>query len=475
MDEPGFTQPLMYERIQKKESVVEIYGRRLIDAGVTTAADIQTMVTERQQQLEAELKAAKSAKQRPRMPAMTGMWQGYSGGLLAEPPQVATGVPREQLAAIAASVTQPPSGFTPHPKIVRLLEQRGQMGRGEKSLDWGMAEILAYGSILAEGRNVRMSGQDCSRGTFSHRHAIITDIKTGAEHLTLGQIHPEQGMCRIYDSPLSEAGVLGFDWGYSLDYPDALVIWEAQFGDFANGAQVIVDQFITASEDKWKRLSGLVMLLPHGYEGQGPEHSSARLERYLQAGGEQNIQVVQPTTPAQMFHLLRRQVLCKWKKPLIVMTPKSLLRLPAAASPLDELATGEFQRVIGDPSVEPAAVDNLVVCSGKVFYELVDERKKRNDTTTAIIRIEELYPWWPSVIEAALAPFAGAKTVRWVQDEPENMGAAFFVAPKLEAIVRPRGAAFHVHARAESASPATGSHRAHVMEQEQILAAAFTR
>jgi 2-oxoglutarate dehydrogenase E1 component len=291
----------------------------------------------------------------------------------------------------------------------------------------------------------------------------------------LGHLRDDQGLCRIYDSPLSEAGVLGFDWGYSLDFPDALVIWEAQFGDFANGAQVMIDQFIIASEDKWKRLSGLVMLLPHGYEGQGPEHSSARLERYLQSAAEQNIQVVQPTTPAQMFHLLRRQVLRSWKKPLIVMTPKSLLRLPAAASPLDDLTTGGFQRVIGDDAVVATDVDRVLLCTGKIYYELVEERRKRNDMKVAIIRIEELYPWWPGVIERALAPFVNVTSARWVQDEPENMGARFYVQPRLEALFGPKRVEFASLHRAESASPATGSHKAHVMEQEQILAAAFTR
>jgi 2-oxoglutarate dehydrogenase E1 component len=475
MDEPGFTQPLMYDRIQKKESVVEIYGKKLIADGVTTGDEVAALIRERQAHLEAELEAAKSATRRPRTAAMAGMWRGFRGGQLGEPPDIETGVARELLQTIAASMTQLPSGFTPHPKVSRLLEQRAQMGRGDKPLDWGMAEMLAYGSILWQGHNVRISGQDCSRGTFSHRHAIVTDIKTGAEHLVLGHLQPDQGMCRIYDSPLSEAGVLGFDWGYSLDYPDALVIWEAQFGDFANGAQVMIDQFITASEDKWHRLSGLCMYLPHGYEGQGPEHSSARLERFLQASAEQNIQVVQPTSAAQMFHLLRRQVLRSWKKPLIVMTPKSLLRLPAAASALDELTTGGFQRVIGDAEVDPAQVERVLFCSGKIYYELVEERRKREDGTVAIIRLEELYPWWPGLVEKAIAPFTGMKTARWVQDEPSNMGAAFFVAPRLAALLQSHGVEVTTLSRAESASPATGSHKAHVMEQEQILAAAFSR
>ena len=280
-----------------------------------------------------------------------------------------------------------------------------------------MGELLAYGALLWDGTNVRMSGQDCARGTFSHRHALITDVKTGAEHLVLGQLHPDQGQCRIYDSPLSEAGVLGFEFGYSLDYPDALVLWEAQFGDFANGAQVIIDQFLIAAEDKWKRLSGLVMLLPHGYEGQGPEHSSARLERFLQACAEDNIQVCQPTTPAQMFHLLRRQVLRPWRKPLVVMTPKSLLRLPAASSALDDLTSGTFLRVIGDPEADPARVERVVYCTGKVFYDLLDERQKRDDRTTAIVRIEQLYPWrprtrWPRPVPGSSGPatWSGSRT-----------------------------------------------------------------
>ncbi len=366
-----------------------------------------------------------------------------------------------------------PSACTPHPKIVRLLEQRAQMGRGERALDWGMAEMMAYGTLLWEGRTVRLTGQDSCRGTFSHRHAVITDFRTGAEHSLLNHLHAEQGLCRIFDSPLSEAGVLGLEFGYSLDSPDALVMWEAQFGDFVNGAQVIIDQFITASEDKWNRLSGVTLLLPHGYEGQGPEHSSARLERFLQACGEQNIQVAQPSTPAQMFHLLRRQTLSPWKKPLIVMTPKSLLRLPAASSTLEELAGGAFRPLLVDPVAEPAQVDRVLLCTGRVYYDLAEEQRKRADHRVAIIRIEELYPWWPGALAEALAPFAGARDLVWVQDEPANAGAAGFILPRLAE--QAGGREVRLCARAESASPATGSHKAHVMEQEQILRAAFTR
>jgi 2-oxoglutarate dehydrogenase E1 component len=265
--------------------------------------------------------------------------------------------------------------------------------------------MLAYGSLLWQGRTVRLSGQDSSRGTFSHRHAIITDVDSGREHMLLGQLHSEQGECRIYDSPLSEAAVMGFEFGYSLDYPDGLVIWEAQFGDFANGAQVIIDQFIMSSEDKWKRLSGLVLFLPHGYEGQGPEHSSARIERFCEGAAEDNVQLVQPSTPAQIFHILRRQVLRNYRKPLIVFTPKSLLRLPAATSTLDDLATGTFQRIISDTSIASEKVERVFFCSGRIYYDLVEERRARKDERTAIIRIEQLYPWYPDLVKKSVAPF----------------------------------------------------------------------
>jgi len=473
-DEPSFTQPQMYDAIKKKASPVEVYTKHLIAQGVVSPDEVVAMTQRRVAELEAELEAAKAAKQRPDAPSMTAMWRGFRGGITETPEDVETKVPRGVIDNIATAMAEIPQGFTPHPKIERLLEQRAQMGKGERPIDWGMAELLAYGSLLHQGVNVRMSGQDCSRGTFSHRHAIITDIKTGREHLVLGQLHHDQGLCRIFDSPLSEAGVLGFEFGYSLDYPDGLVLWEAQFGDFANGAQVIIDQFIIASEDKWKRLSGLVLLLPHGYEGQGPEHSSARLERYLQSCAEHNIQVAQPTTPAQMFHLLRSQVLRSLRKPLIVMTPKSLLRLPAAASSLDELTNGKFHRVLADELADPGKVTRVLMCSGKIYYELAEERAKRNDTTTAIVRLEKLYPWWPHLVAAAtIDKYAKMSELFWVQDEPSNMGAGQFVTPRLQTMIEGKAIKYDCIARAESASPATGSHKAHVIEQQQILRLAF--
>jgi 2-oxoglutarate dehydrogenase E1 component len=472
MDEPGFTQPVMYDRIQKKPSIVETYGKRLMAEAVLDGHDVLGMTEKRNRELEEELGAARSAKERPRIHALTGLWRGYVGGPAANVPDVKTGMARETLATIAERVTTVPAGFQPHSKIVRLLEQRAQMGKGERPLDWGMAEIMAYGTLLWEGTNVRLTGQDCSRGTFSHRHAMVTDVKTGAEHMVLGSLHPDQGHCRVYDSPLSEAGVLGFEFGYSLDYPDALILWEAQFGDFANGAQVIIDQFIASTEDKWNRLSGLVLLLPHGYEGQGPEHSSARLERFLQMCAEDNIQVCQPTTPAQMFHLLRRQVKRPWRKPLVVMTPKSLLRLPAATSSLDELTEGGFQRVLGDTVVAAEHAERVLFCSGKIYYELVEERKRRGTAAerTMIVRLEQLYPFRNEYVAAAVRGVNDMADLVWVQDEPGNMGAATFVIPRLAGVLK---RAPRLVSRDDSASPATGSHKAHVMEQNRIFNAAF--
>lgn len=474
MDEPSFTQPVMYDRIQHKESIVEAYAKKLIAEGVMSREDVDAMVAKRAAQLENEHQVAKTVTARPQPLALAGLWNGYHGGRTEKPIDVDTAVPQARLTEIADALVSVPEGFTPHPKIVRLLEQRAQMGHGQKTLDWGMAELLAYGSLVADGVNVRITGQDSARGTFSHRHATITDVLTNAEHTALSHLAGGGKFC-VYDSPLSEAGVLGFEFGYSLDSPDALVLWEAQFGDFVNGAQVMLDQFLVASEDKWRRLSGLVLLLPHGYEGQGPEHSSARLERFLESCAEQNIQVAQPTTPAQMFHLLRMQMLRTWRKPLVVMTPKSLLRLPAAASSLEELATGKFQRVIPDSTADAKAVTRVLYCSGKIYYELVEERKRRNDPTVAIVRIEKLYPWWDELVEGALAGYGKLKDVFWVQDEPANMGAATFVSPRLGALAAAKKATYKMISRVESASPATGSHKAHVLEQNQILKAAFDR
>jgi 2-oxoglutarate dehydrogenase E1 component len=470
-DEPGFTQPLTYQKIERMQHPFDAYSERLIAEGLLDKAGIEAMVTRIGAELDAELAAAKKKGERPRIDAGQGVWQGYVGGpdhLVAD---VDTGVARARLEDITRKVTTVPEGFTPHPKITQLLDKRLAMGTGKAPVDWGMAETLAYGSLVWDGSLIRLSGQDCGRGTFSHRHAIIVDQKNAQEYTSLRHLHPKQGEFRVYDSPLSEAGVMGFEYGFSIDYPDGLCIWEAQFGDFVNGAQVVVDQFVASCEDKWSRLSGLVLLLPHGYEGQGPEHSSARFERFLQLAAEDNIQVCQPTTAAQIFHLLRRQVMRKIRKPLIVMTPKSLLRLGAAMSPIEAFEKGTFQRILPDPDAPPAAeVKRVFLVSGKLCYELMDERKKRNDPSV-VIRLEQLYPWREQEIAQAIDQYKKATEVVFVQDEPLNMGAAFFVEPRLEAIAGKR--TLRVVARAESASPATGSAKAHRLEHEKLMREAF--
>jgi 2-oxoglutarate dehydrogenase E1 component len=473
MDEPSFTQPIMYRRIQQKEPIDTIYAAKLTEEKVLTAHEVEVMRHRAREVYERELEAARTSKKRPVISALGGIWTGYLGGPAKNVPDVETGVSIERLREISERMNLVPDGIQVHPKVRKLLEDRRKMGAGEKPLDWGMGEMLAYGSLLWEGHMVRLSGQDSCRGTFSHRHAMIVDVDTGREYMLLGHLHPDQGECRIYDSPLSEAGVLGFEFGYSLDYPDGLIIWEAQFGDFANGAQVIIDQFIMSSEDKWNRLSGLVLFLPHGYEGQGPEHSSARIERFLEGAAEDNIQVVQPTTPAQMFHILRRQVLRPLRKPLIVLTPKSLLRLPAAVSPLEDLSRGHFQRFLPDPESPPAEnVERVLLCSGRIFYELIEERRLRKADRTAIIRVEQFYPWWPDELEARVEQYRNASQFVWVQDEPANMGARRFIFPRLCEIWghEPVSAV----SRAESASPATGSTKAHAIEQRQLLDRAFS-
>jgi 2-oxoglutarate dehydrogenase E1 component len=334
---------------------------------------------------------------------------------------------------------------------------------------------LAFATLAVDGHRVRVTGQDCERGTFSHRHSVLHDVKTGVEHMPMAHLSPSQAPIEIINSPLSETAVLGFEYGYSLDWPDGLVIWEAQFGDFNNVAQVIVDQFLVSAEEKWQRLSGLVMLLPHGFEGQGPEHSSARLERFLQLCAEDNIQVVNLTTPAQIYHCLRRQVLRPWRKPLIVMSPKSLLRHPRAVSSLGELANGSFQRIIPDQwKSERKSVERVLLCSGKVYYELEEEREKRNRSDVAILRVEQLYPLTTEALQAALAPFGAKTPVVWVQEEPENMGAwrHMLVHHGLQ-LKDIRG--FSGVCRPAAASPATGSPGAHKLEQQELLERAFAR
>jgi 2-oxoglutarate dehydrogenase E1 component len=462
-DEPSFTQPLLYKKIEAHPSATAVYAASMIEAGKVAKADVDRIVADNDDRLEKALARARAKTARPHVPALTGSWSKYRGGPDTLTPEADTGVPREELEAILERLVTLPPDFHAHPKIVKLLEARAEARTGARPLDWGLGEALAFGSLVLEGARVRLSGQDSRRGTFSHRHAVLTDVETGAEYAPLANLRPGQAPFEVFDSALSEAAVLGFDYGYSLEWPDGLTLWEAQFGDFANGAQVMIDQFISSAEDKWKQLAGLVLLLPHGYEGQGPEHSSARIERWLTLSAEDGMQVCQPTTPAQLFHLLRRQVVRPWRKPLVVMTPKSLLRHPKAVSALDELATGRFQRVIPDPGAREGVTKRVLLCTGKIYYDLVARREKLGASHVAVVRLEQLYPFPEAAARAAIP--AGAEAV-WVQEEPLNMGAWTFILSRYPVAKR-------LVSRPESASPATGSAKAHVIEQEQIFAEAF--
>jgi 2-oxoglutarate dehydrogenase E1 component len=479
-DEPRYTQPRMYAAIDQKLTVRQMYVKRLVEMGNVTEPKADEIVVRRREALAAALEEVKQKGFAPVTYAMGGVWTPYRGGPDAATPEMPTNVPAERLRALSERIIEMPHGFSPHPKALPILKARHDAIMAGEPFDWGTGEMLAYATLVADKTPVRISGQDVKRGTFSHRHAVLVDVATGAEFAPISQVATPPGSFRIYNSPLSEQGVLGFDFGYSLDYPDALVIWEAQFGDFLNGAQVIVDQFITSSEDKWHRLSGLVLYLPHGYEGQGPEHSSARLERFLQNSAEDNIQVCNLTTPAQLFHALRRQVLRPWRKPLIIMTPKSLLRVAATSkgphrpvSTLKDLAEGRFQRIIPDQSgVDPEDVKRILLCSGKVYYDLALAREARQIKDVAILRMEQLYPW-NEELQSTFAPYKDGTKLIWVQEEPRNYGPWYYISANLSAALHHR---FPVScaARAPSASPATGSRASHLLEQKMLIDEAFT-
>jgi 2-oxoglutarate dehydrogenase E1 component len=475
-DEPRYTQPQMYALIDKKPTVREVYVARLVAAGHVSLAEADAVAQERRSTLERALEEARQGDFHQRPEAMGGVWGPYLGGPDRDLTEMSTGYPKEGLLDALRELAVMPPDFHANPKALKMvIEARRDRARAGQPLDWGTAEHLAFASILLEGHGIRISGQDARRGTFSHRHAALFDTETGEAYVPLAHLGggPGNGVGRfeIYDSPLSEAGVLGFEYGYSLDRPDKLVVWEAQFGDFANAAQVIIDQFIVSAEDKWGRLSGLVLLLPHGFEGQGPEHSSARIERFLQLSSEDNIQVCNLTTPAQFFHVLRRQVNRLWRKPLVVFTPKSLLRSPEAQSSLDEMASGSFQRVIADAVVDPSRVKRILLCSGKVYYDLAAERRKRSRDDVAILRLEQLYPVG-AALARALAPYEAGTPLVWVQEEPRNMGAWYFVNARQQELFGDRHPLSLV-SRPESASPATGSHAAHTIEQAMLIEEAF--
>lgn len=479
-DEPAYTQPLMYKAIRQRKSVREGYLEHLLKLGGVTREEADKIAEQRREHLDRELTVAKSDEFKYQPVMLTNTWLGYRGGLDAEVADVETGYPRAKLAELLNLSAQYPADFTPHPNLIRPgmgeLMKRRAMAEGKEPLNWAAAESLAFGTLAVNGTRIRLTGQDAGRGTFSHRHAVLHDVETGRIFVPLQHLTTSQAPVEIIDSPLNETGVLGFEYGYSLEYPDGLVMWEAQFGDFANCAQVIIDQFIASAESKWFRLSAVTLLLPHGFEGQGPEHSSARLERFLQLCAEDNIQVVYPSSPAQYFHMLRRQVLRPIRKPLVVMTPKSLLRLPAAVSALDELATGRFQRVIGDARFPTAAtakgVKRVLLCTGKLYYELEKHREATKREDVAIARVEQLYPLPTEELKAALKPYAASTPVVWVQEEPENQGAWRFLRAHYGEKLLERFA-FRGVSRPAAASPATGSHSAHEIEQDEVIHRAF--
>jgi 2-oxoglutarate dehydrogenase E1 component len=463
VDDPTVTQPLRYAKIKNHPPLYELYAKRL-------GADVSGRVRELQTEFADAQRSATKMKKMPTLAVLPDYWSAYAGGKYKPEYEVETGLTADEVGKIAAGLTKYPASFHIHPKLKKLLEQRAEMGQGKRVFDYGMAEAVAIGSLLIEGTPVRLSGQDSQRGTFNQRHSVLIDIENEQHHIPLNHLVPEQAQFEVYNSILSEAGVLGFEYGYSRDYPETLVMWEAQFGDFANGAQIIIDQFISSGEDKWGLLGGVVVLLPHGYEGQGPEHSSARVERYLQLAAHDNMQICQPSTAAQYFHLLRRQAMRKWRKPLIVFTPKSMLRHPDAVSSIEDFAQPHFQNVL--PETEIASAKRLLICTGKIGHELRVEREKRKDTTTGIIFLEQMYPWPEAELVAAIKAHPDAHEVIWVQEEPENMGALSFVMPRLKRLARDRQVLSIK--RSAAASPATGSAKAHEMEQKTVIELALS-
>ncbi len=466
IDDPTVTQPVLYRKIAQRPPLWETYAERMGAESKETRWRAERIADE----LEAAKDRAEELQEIPSLRTLPDYWSSYEGLSYRPEFEVDTGLPAEEIAALSESLTAYPDGFHIHARVSKLLEQRREMGHGQRAVDFGMAENLAYASLVGAGIPVRISGQDTRRGTFGHRHAVWIETENGREYCPLHHIITGQASFEIYDSVLSEAAVLGFEYGFSRDYPEALVAWEAQFGDFANGAQVIFDQFVTAGEDKWGLLSGLVVLLPHGFEGQGPEHSTARIERFLQLAAEDAIQVVQPSTACQHFHLLRRQALRKWRKPLIVFTPKSMLRNPAAASPVAELSRARFWPVLPERDLQEA--QRVLICSGKIGHELRSERQRRAEASAAIVSIEQLYPFPEKELAAELDRFSTARDLVWIQEEPANMGALSFVLPRIERLARGR----HVRSikRSASGSPATGSPKAHRMEQQTLIQLAFS-
>jgi len=462
-DEPYFTQPLMYEKIRQRPPVHEVYAERLVQQGIDRAT-----VDAQQVAINQRLEEAMGGDAQPLHIGYSGKWKHIQREYAVI--DIATGVPEKTLQKLTDKMTRIPERFNPHPKVAKLMENRRSAVMEDSGIDWGTAEALAFATLLVEGVPVRLSGQDCRRGTFNHRHAALVDTKNGQLYVPLGFLSPTQAPIQVYNSMLSEAAVLGFEYGYAVEMPEGLTIWEAQFGDFANGAQVIIDQFISSSASKWDRTSGLTLFLPHGYEGQGAEHSSARIERYLQLCADNNLQVVYPSTPAQLFHLLRRQMKVPYRRPLIVFSPKSMLRHPACRSTLSELAQERFHEIIVSED-NPKRVQTILLCSGKLYFELKERKEADQREDVAIIRVEQLYPLRCEMLKKGLESFPKVQNIAWVQEEPANGGAWSYIRPLLQQIA---GSEPVYVGRPPMAATAVGSHRAHAQEQKKLISKAFS-
>ncbi|HVK60453.1 MAG TPA: 2-oxoglutarate dehydrogenase E1 component [Bdellovibrionales bacterium] len=478
-DEPAFTSPLMYDKIKKHPTLYDIYAQKLVRDGLISDDDPERIFKEKIESLQNILDTVKKTPPKMKPLVFDGFWKGMRRSTPDDfKIDANTKTKKDFIEKSANLLTNLPSSFTPHPKLVKLLDSRKAMLDGAGHIDWGMAELLAYGTLMYEGTPVRISGQDVVRGTFTHRHAAYYDVKTGERYTPFSQINPDDVEFVIYDSLLSEYAVLGFEYGNSSSDPTFLTIWEAQFGDFANGAQIIIDQFLASAEQKWQRMSGLVLLLPHGYEGQGPEHSSARVERFLQLCAQDNMQVVNLTTPAQIFHALRRQVKRDFRKPLVIMSPKSLLRHPKVISQTKELYDGQFHEVLPDTATPARSVETLVLCSGKVYYDIMAKKEELEvaGDGVAVVRVEQLYPFPEHKVAAVIRSYPNLKRILWTQEEPKNMGAWSFMLPHLlemKSVMALDNVEVAYNGRTERASPATGSEKVHQAEQKEIVARCF--
>ncbi|MDP6413998.1 MAG: thiamine pyrophosphate-dependent enzyme, partial [Gammaproteobacteria bacterium] len=468
-DEPSMTQPLMYSAIKQHKSTRVLYAEQLVSQNVVTPAEAESIRRNYRAELDSGEHVVKSLVKEPSVELFVD-WSPYLGHDWI--PHFNTSMPLANLQALARKLNELPSGLVLQQQVQRVFDGRVAMAAGEIPVDWGFAESLAYASILTSGNKVRITGQDVGRGTFTHRHAIVYDQITGEAHIPLQQLEKDQGSFTIYDSLLSEAAVLAFEYGYATTTPNALIVWEAQFGDFANSAQVVIDQFITSGEHKWLRLCGLTLLLPHGYEGQGPEHSSARLERYLQLSAEHNIQVCLPTSSAQIFHLLRKQVLCPVRKPLVVMSPKSLLRHKDTVSSLEDMAESSFQVIIDETDgFDTEKVKKVIICSGKVYYELREERRARNIEDAVIIRLEQLYPFPNDDFEKCLLQYKNIEKIVWCQEEPMNQGAWYSSQHHIRRVLHEHFPEIWLDyaGRDASAAAAAGYPALHLSQQQQLI------